>query len=306
MFLFESIPLHAGLAWIAILAGLMILNEVTRYNKQMGILFFVILPIFLTIFVWPKTSGIGTGAQTANWFAWVKTYSALVGCYIGLFLRFSDKAKSNKWFLTMAPAILALNILEAVIREFEVMGMQGVIDNMFYMGGPWNAMNGIAGIINMLCLSGWFGIIITKDKHHDLVWPDMIWPWIISYDLWNFAYVYNCLTDRAFYSAALLISCTIPAFTTKKGAWAQHRVHTLALYMMMMMTIPSFFVSSSYAVSSTHSAAAYYTVSILALAANVALAIYQIRTMIKYKKNPLKDDIYSHHKDYQTVLSENA
>ena len=296
----------AVLAWIVILAGLLFFNEVTRYNKQMGILFFIVIPALLMVFVWPKTSGAGTGVQTANWFAWVKTYSALIGCWIGLFLRFTDKAKSNKWFLTLAPGILIINIIEAVVREFEVMGMQGTIDGMFYMGGPWNAMNGIAGIINLLCVCGWFGIFITKDKHHDLVWPDMTWFWIIAYDLWNFAYVYNCLTDRAFYSAALLISCTIPAFTTKRGAWAQHRVHTLALYMMLMLTIPNFFVAGKYAVASTHSPTAYYAVSIIALVFNVAVGIYQVRTIIKKKKNPLMDELYTDHKGYQKIIQENA
>ena len=305
MFLFESIPLYSWVVWIVILAGLMIFNEITRYNMRTGIAFFIVLPILLTIFVWPKTSGIGTGSQTANWFAWVKVYSALVGCYIGLGMRFSKKMQSKKWCYILPPAILAINILEAVVREFQVMGMNGVIDGMFFKGGPWNAMNGIAGIINMLALCGWFGIVISKDKHHDLVWPDMMWFWIIAYDLWNFAYVYNCLTDRAFYSAALLISCTIPAFAIKKGAWAQHRVHTLALYMMLMLTIPNFFVAGKYAVASTHSSTAYYTVSIIALVFNVGVAIYQIRTIVKNKKNPLKDELYTNNIDYQAIRSEN-
>lgn len=305
MFLFESIPLYSWLVWLIILAGLMIFNEVTRYNKVTGIIFFIVLPIILTIFVWPKTSGIGSGSQTANWFAWVKVYSALIGCYIGLVLRFSKKVQSIKWCYILAPGILALNILEAVVREFEVMGMQGVIDGMFFMGGPWNAMNAIAGIINLLTICGWFGIVISKDKHHDLVWPDMMWFWIIAYDLWNFAYVYNCLTDRAFYSMALLLSCTIPAFTIKKGAWAQHRVHTLALYMMLMLTIPNFFVSSKFAVASTHSPAAYYTVSIIALLFNIGVGIYQVRTIIKTKKNPLKDDLYSDRKAYIAIRDVN-
>jgi hypothetical protein len=88
MFLFESIPLYSWLVWIAILAGLMIFNKITRYNLGTGIALFIVLPILLAIFVWPKTSGIGTGSQTANWFAWTKIYSALVGCYIGLGMRF--------------------------------------------------------------------------------------------------------------------------------------------------------------------------------------------------------------------------
>ncbi|NLH02164.1 MAG: hypothetical protein GX488_09785 [Clostridiales bacterium] len=305
MFLFEYIPWYSWLLWAAVLAGLIILNEVTRYNKYTGIAFFIVLPVFLTIFVWPKTSGIGTGSQTANWFAWAKVYSALVGCYIGLGMRFSKKMQETKWCYLLPPAILALNILEAVAREIQVMGMNGVIDDMFYMGGPWNAMNAAAGIINMLTICGWYGIIISKDRHHDLVWPDMMWFWIIAYDLWNFAYVYNCLTDRSFYSAALLLSCTIPAFTIKKGAWAQHRVHTLALYMMLMMTIPDFFVKSKFAVASTHSSSAYYAVSILALVFNIAVGIYQLKIIIKNKKNPLKDELYSDRKSYQAIKNEN-
>ena len=82
----------------------------------------------------------------------------------------------------------------------------------------------------------------------------MMWLWIIAYDLWNFAYDYNCVTDRAFYNAALLITCSIPAFTIRKGAWAQHRV---------------------------------------------------LRTMVKSRKNPITDDLYSDHKYYQMVRNEN-
>jgi len=305
MFFYEAIPWYSAFTWIGVLAGLLLFNEITRLNKQMGILFFIALPVILTIFVWPETSGAGTGAQTANWFAWVKVYSALIGCYIGLSLRFITKIQNKKWCLTLAPAILAVNIAEAVVREFEVMEMQGFIDGMFYMGGPWNAINGIAGILCLLTICGWFGITFSKDKHSDLVWPDMTWFWIIAYDLWNFAYVYNCLTDRAFYSMALLISCTIPAFLGKKGAWAQHRVHTLALYMMMMMTIPNFFVQGKYAVASTHSATAYYTISIIALVANAAVFLFQIYTIIKRKKNPLTDEIYDHLSESKKIKAGN-
>jgi hypothetical protein len=305
MFLFEAVPWPSWLVWFGILAGLIFLNEVTRYNKWTGLAFFVVLPIALNLFVWPRTSGADSGAQTANWFAWAKVWSALVGCYIGLSLRFT-KLKEHRWALALAPAILALNIMEAVIREFQVTGMQGVLEGMFYMGGPWNVMNGVAGLLNMLTLCGWFGIIFAKGKSHDLVWPDMTWFWIIAYDLWNFAYTYNCLTDRSFYSAALLISCTIPAFTIKKGAWAQHRVHTLALYMMAMMTVPDFFIKSKYAVASTHSPAAYYTVSAIALAANLAVAAYQVHVIIRKRKNPLKDELYADTAASRAIKEENA
>lgn len=308
MFLFESIPWYSCLVWIAILALLMIFNEITRYNKLTGIIFFIVLPIFLSFFLWPKTSGVGSGSQTANWFAWAKVYSALAGCFMGMCLRFSKKMQNGtapKWYYIFPPLLLGINIVEAVFREIQVIGMHGITEGMFYMGGPWNAMNAIAGILCLITMCGWFGIIITKDKRHTLVWPDMMWFWIIAYDLWNFAYVYNCLTDRSFYSIALLLSCTIPAFTIKKGAWAQHRVHTLALYMMLMLTIPNFFVEGKYAVASTHSQAAYYTVSIIALTANLAVFAYQIYTAIKKKKNLLKDELYQDSKQYISLIDEN-
>jgi len=310
-FFYEAIPWYSVLMWLSILAGLLIFNEITRFNKQTGIFFFILLPIVLTIFVWPETSGEASGAQTANWFAWTKVYSALIGCSIGLFLRFVYKKSWSKYFLILAPGILVINIIEAVVREVEVAGMQGIVEGMFYMGGPWNYLNAIAGVLNLLLVCGWFGIFITKDRHHDLVWSDMTWFWIIGYDLWNFAYVYNCLTDRAFYSMALIISCTIPAFFArkyfgKKGAWAQHRVHTLALYMMLMMTVPNFFVIGKFAVASTHSAAAYYTISIIALVFNAGIFGYQIYTIIKRKKNPLKDELYDHLNESKKMKANNA
>ncbi|MEZ5188555.1 MAG: DUF5692 family protein [Microbacterium sp.] len=77
MFLFESIPWYAWAAWFAVLAALILLNEITRRSKWVGIGVFVALPIVLTIFVWPTTAG--EGSATGSWFHWVKVYSALVG-----------------------------------------------------------------------------------------------------------------------------------------------------------------------------------------------------------------------------------
>jgi len=76
--------------------------------------------------------------------------------------------------------------------------------------------------------------------------------------------------------------------------------------MMLMLTIPNFFVHGKYAVASTHSSTAYYTVSIIALVFNVGVAIYQIRTIVKNKKNPLKDELYTGTKDYQAIKNENS
>ena len=306
MFLFQAIPWYSWLMFFAVLGGLMLLNELGRYNKYTGIALFIVLPIILTIFVWPTTSGANSGQSTANWFQWAKTYSALTGCVIFMGLRFSKKIQNKKWYYVLPAAILAFNILEAVLREFEVSKMNGVVDGMTYIGGPWNIMNAIAGILSILTICGWFGIIVSTDKQKDMIWPDMLWFWIIAYDLWNFAYLYNCVTDRALYGGvALLLACTIPAFFIKQGAWLQHRAQTLGIWMMVVMCFPEFFTAGKFAVVSTHNPTAYMVVSVIALAANAGVAIYQIRTIAKTKRNPFKDELYTELKSYKEIKDSN-
>lgn len=306
LFLFESIPWYSWLAWFGVLAALIIGNEITRRWKWAGIAVFIVLPIVLTIFVWPTTAG--PDSSTGTWFHWVKVYSALAGCLGFMAIRYIPKLQTNRWALAFPPAILAINITEACIRDFQVgaMGVREMVDGVFMVSGPWNYMNGIAGLLNLLTICGWFGIFISRDKEKDMIWPDMLWFWIIAYDLWNFAYVYNCVGDHSFYAgAALLISCTIPAFFIKRGAWLQHRAHTLALWMMFTMAVPSFVTSSKFAVNASHSDAALMTVSALALAANVAVAVYQIYVIVRGRKNPLRDELYTDLASYKSIREAN-
>lgn len=301
MFLFDTFTIAQGAMWFLVLFALIGANELARRNKWVGLLCFLVLPIFLTIFVWPTTAG--EGSSTGTWFHWVKVYSALAGCLGFMALRFIPGLAEKKWALCFPPLILAINILEAVIRDFQCYGLQGMVDGVFMVGGPWNIMNGIAGILNLLTICGWMGIFISKDKDKDMMWPDMIWPWIIAYDLWNFAYVYNCVGDHSFYAgAALLISCTIPAFLLKKGAWLQHRAQTLAFWMMFTMAVPSFVTSSEFAVESSHNPTALFVVSFLALASNIAVVILQLYKMKKNKANPLTGEVYTDTKAYKEVV----
>lgn len=291
MFLFESIPWYSLVMWFIVLITLMFLNEVTRRNKYIAIFSFAILPIFLSIFVWPKTALPGT--SVGSWFHWVKLYSVLAGCLGFMLLRYNKKYQKNKFFLIFPALILAINISEAVIRDFESLAFNGLVDGMLIIGGPWNLMNGIAGILNILTISGFLGIIISKDKNKDMLWPDQLWFWIVAYDIWNFAYVYNCVGDHAFYAGlALLLSCTIPLLFIRKGNWLQNRAHTLAFWMMFVMAVPAFVDSSKFAVKSSHNETALFIISALSLIINVAVFIYHFRKILKDKKNPLKDDIH--------------
>lgn len=304
MFLFESLSWAQALMWVVVLAALIGLNEVTRRWRAAGLAFFVALPIVLTIFVWPNTAG--ADSSTGTWFHWVKVYSSLAGCLGFMALRYHPKLAAKRWALAFPPLILAINIAEAVIRDFQVAGMsEGMQDGVYMIGGAWNYMNGIAGIINLVTICGWAGIFISKGASKDMIWPDMLWFWIIAYDLWNFAYVYNCVGDHAFYAgAALLISCTIPAFFLKRGAWLQHRAHTLALWMMFTMAVPSFVGDSQFAVESSHNPTALFTVSLLSLVANVGVLVYQVRKIAQTRRNPLTGaELYTDLQAFQRVVA---
>ena len=302
MFLFESIPWYSALMWFAVLAGLMLFNEIARMNKWVSLFMFLVLPIGLTFTVWPHTAGPDSSVGT--WFHWAKVYSSLAGCLGFLAIRHIKGWSNNKYILIFPPAILAINILEAVVRDFQCYGFNGFVDGIMIVGGPWNIMNGVAGILNIITITGWMGIFISRDRKKDMMWPDMLWFWIIAYDLWNFAYVYNCVGDHAFYAgAALLISCTIPAFFIKKGAWLQHRAQTLGIWMMFVMCFPSFVDTSKFAVKSSNDPAALMLVSSLALASNIAVFAYYLYRIKKYSLNPFKEEMYTDLEAYKEVAA---
>ena len=336
------------LVWLAVLVSLFGLNELTRRFKWIGFFAFVVLPTVLTI-LW-----LTVLRETAymDWFHLLKVYSSTAGC-IGFWCirhlkgtnkktgkewKLSDKA----WALCFPPLILAINIAEAVIRDFQV-GMNysgGVVECLnnqvqFYIGGSWNYMNAIAGILNVITITGWFGICIRKktkkDGSQDMLWPDMLWFWIIAYDLWNFAYTYNCLPGHAWYCGlALLIAPTLCAFTIGKGAWLQHRAQTLALWCMFAQTFPAFLDEGRFAVDSSSASQlktlateqgiklvdgnvsaiaggasvntnALFIFSLLALIFNIGVFGYMIYKVVKTKRNPYTSELYTDLAKYQEI-----
>ncbi|WP_270479368.1 DUF5692 family protein [Collinsella tanakaei] len=304
--------------WLFILFALMAFNELGRSKPWAGITLFGIVPLVLTIFVWPTTAAPGNEYGTGTWFNWVKTYSALAGCLGFMALRFvswtgkdgqTHHLYEKKWALRFPPLILAINIAEAVLRDFQVFSFGlwggGTVENLWTISGPWNIMNGIAGILNIITICGWLGIFVSRDKTRDMIWPDMIWPWIIAYDLWNFAYTYNCISDHSAYCGlALLLSCTIPTFFIKRGAWLQHRAQTLGLWIMFIMTVPQF-ADRIAPIPTTHNPTAFFIVSAVALAFNAGVAVYQLLQIKRRSLNPLHDEIYTHTRPYKAVVDEN-
>ena len=323
MFLFNYADGASALSvwgvWIIVFVALFGLNEIARRWKAIGFLCFFILPLILSILWFTVLSD----TTYTDWFHLAKVYSSTAGC-IGFWCirhvkwenklpgkewRLSDK----KWALCFPPLILAINIIEAVARDFQV-GIQyhggGVLadEAMYVLGGSWNFMNGIAGILNIITITGWFGICIkkqtAKDGSKDMLWPDMLWFWIIAYDLWNFAYTYNCLPGHAWYCGfALLLAPTICAFTVGKGAWLQHRAQTLALWCMFAQTFPSFIDKGAFAVKSPYNPALLFAFSFVALVVNIAVFIYMIYKIGKTKRNPYLGELYTDLEKYKEVKS---
>lgn len=302
MFFFEAQPLSTWLVSLLIFIILIGLNEVGRRYKSGFLAIFIALPIILTLFVWPNTT---EGTSVNDWFHYAKVYSALTAALIFWITRHVKGASSKKWVLFLTPTILIINIFEAIARDFQIYGLHlnnEMFDGMMTLSGSWNMMNGIAGILNVITITGWMGICISKDKSKDMLWPDMLWFWIIAYDLWNFAYTYNCIPDHSFYAGIpMLLAPTLAAFFIKKGAWLQHRAQTLAIWCMFAMTVPSFIDHSQFAVKSTHNAAPLFTASFLALVANIGVFGYYIYKIVKTKRNPIKEELYTDLESYKII-----
>lgn len=282
--------------WFVVLGLLIGLNELARASKWGSVILFMVLPIVLTP-IW----FFAGDSEITSWFHWVKVYSALTGSLIYMVIRFTNFHKKYPWYLVLVPLILAINIAEAVIREFQVgiMGFEGMIDGMQYISGGWNYVNAVAGILNLLLICGWVGIFATTDKKKDMLWPDQTKLWIIAYGVWNIAYVYACAPGNAFYSGvALNIAATIPALFWAKGTWMQNRAQTLSFWMMWVMTFPYFFaMGSSFNVSVSYNPTANWTLAIISLALNIVLAVWQVTRIIKLRLHPLKDEIWKDTKD---------
>lgn len=323
MFVFNTLEGGSFLAafsmWIVVFVCLFVFNEVARRFKWMGFLSFVVLPVILTV-IWFTVMKETT---YTDWFHLAKVYSATAGS-IGFWLirHYEKKDKSgnviwrlatNKIALCFPPLILAINILEAVARDIEVgstfwMINSGAIEGeiMGVLGGPWNYMNAIAGILNIITITGWFGIVIRKmsdkDKSRDMLWPDMLWFWILAYDIWNFVYTYNCIPTHSWYAGlALLIAPTLCAFTVGKGAWLQHRAATLAIWCMFAQTFPLFQDTGKYMVASTYNPTIYTILGALSLLVNLAVFVYMIMKVTKTKRNPYKAELYVDHPEYKAI-----
>ena len=329
--LFQIYGENAGwqlLGWVLVFAALVVLNEIARRSKIGGIVCFLAVPAALTVYFIAIYVCAAQGAEWAlnndtyvhmnSWFHYAKLYAATAGCIGFMMLKYHWGIGKTHWFKAFPFVIVAINILIAVASDFES-GIRGLMalqetgsrwwlssENVWLYGGWWNWVNGIAGILNILCMTGWWGIYSSKDKK-DMLWPDMTWCFIIAYDLWNFEYTYNNLPTHTWYCGlALLLAPTFANALWNKGGWIQNRANTLALWCMFAQVFPLFQDASRFSVIPTvyadgfmdaavHPAAADPTmqgvVAVLALAANVIVLAVIIKRAKEQHKNPYKEEI---------------
>lgn len=165
------------------------------------------------------------------------------------------------------------------------------------IGGYWNLMSAAAGLLNCITVTGLGKVIISspnKQKVRGLLWVDQLWPWIIAYDLWNHAFLYNSLADYTWYcTLALLLACTIPAFWWAKGQWIWFRCFTLVFWISFYNWFPALSTPPGYMHNfATMNPAANIVSSGLALAFNIGVFVYWLYKIIKTRRNPLTNALF--------------
>ncbi len=277
------------------------LNEIARRSLKSGLFMYVLVPIFLVLFIWPHT----LDESINDWFNIAKMIAILSFSWIVLALRFSKKIQSISWFKYLVPLFLTINMVEAILKDFELSSLNpGMYEGIYRYGGGWNIANGVAGILNIILICGFVGIYIAKDKEKTMVWPDMLFWWIIAYDFWNYTFIYNNGGGRSFYMGGALIAAGIATHFIKRGAWMQHRVFTLVLNQYFLWILPSVFLTSDIAVQASYDPAANWTLSLISLGLNVSLLIYQGYTMYTKKRNGYTGEIFVDTKEYQKTIAE--
>ena len=246
------------LGWCLVFLGLVLLNELGR-TKFGGVFVFFIVPAALTVYFIVAAAGKNSFASEwyvikymDGWFHYAKLYAATIGCIGFIFLarKWTALGKSE-WFKCWPFIIVGINILIAVASDFESAIKGGITggwwvsnEGVFLYGGWWNLLNGLAGIINIACMTGWWGIYSSKKgklEKQDMLWPDMTWMFIIAYDVWNFEYTYLNLPTHSWYcGVALLLAPTFANAFWNKGAWIQNRANTLAIWCMWAQVVPTF------------------------------------------------------------------
>lgn len=349
------------LGWLLVFLGLIALNEIARQTKAGGVAIFGVILGVLTVYFIAIRFGFFGGAESQTmqymdgWFHYFKLYASAAGCIGFMMLKYKEYLGKYDWFKVYPFLIVAANILIAVVSDmesainaFKVTGDLGGAwwasnEGVFLYGGWWNVVNAIAGVLNIFCMTGWWGIYSSKDKK-DMLWPDMTIWFIVAYDLWNFEYTYSNLPTHTWYCGfALLLAPTFANALWNKGGWIQNRANTLAIWCMFAQVFPMFQLCKTFSVLPTlyggaaakgYSALDLYgpaidvynsgvntagevianmgitadpraqgVVAVLALFANVVCLAVIIKRAKKMGINPYKQEVFAGTKDFEQAMA---
>ena len=331
------------LGFVLVFTCLVLANEFARRTKAGGIFCFLALPAALTVYFIAIYVGAAAGAEWAlnnqtytnmnSWFHYAKLYAATAGCIGFMMLKYKWSIGKTEWFKVFPFVIVAINILIAVGSDFEN-AIRGAIalqetgsrwwlssEGVWLYGGWWNVANGIAGLLNIFCMTGWWGIYQSKKKD-DMLWPDMTWVFIVAYDIWNFEYTYLNLPTHSWYCGfALLLAPTFAAMFWNKGGWIQNRANTLATWCMFAQVFPMFQDNSRFTTISTLYADGFMdparhpeladptaggVIAVISVLANLAALAYIIKRAKAQGINPYKNEVWKGSADYEEAMKRAA
>lgn len=327
---------------VVVLLGLILMNEFGRGSKFGGIVTFVAIPGALTIYFVVLRIAAAAGAEWAatnqttmymnGWFHYAKLYAALAGCIGFMMIKYEWGVGRKHWFKAFPFVIVAANILIAVASDLES-AIKGwncwwlTSEGVWQYGGWHNVMNAAAGVLNIFCMTAWWKIYPSRDRK-DMIWADMTWVYILTYDIWNFTYTYNCLPTHSWYcGVALLLAPTIAALWWNRGGWIQNRAFTLAIWCMFAQVYPLFVATfadgtqpypwavlpATYADGTLNGITEGGNANVnpwpmlilgaVSLAANAAALAYILCQSGKRHINPYKEEVFTNQKYYKDAMA---
>lgn len=204
---------------LLLFVGLVITEEIFHRYPKFSLAFFSIVSIILFP-CWVLLVGV------EDWFAWMKVFSIASGIIVLSLLRTTKLRNSAKLVQWITYAFLAVNILEATVRDAVV-------------GNAANYLNAAAGFLLIVTLEKLRTVHIDKkEKHRDLLWSGMTLSWIVGYTLWNWTFVYlNFGLQSSLMHVAVLGSAFLVVFRNK-DRWLQARAFTLGMYFVLFHSLP--------------------------------------------------------------------
>lgn len=198
-------------------------QELFRRSQYVTLACFGILP-FVLIGYW-----LGTG--NTDWFKWVKIFSVIVAVWVLYLCRYT-RLGEKRGFLSLIYGILAINILEAVTKDYAG-------------GGIAHICNAVAGAILIVTLP-WPRFqdshpaameIDRTGPHRDFLYNSISRGWMLCYTLWNLIFIYLNYPDDTAIHIAVLGSALVFGWK-RPELWFQARAFTLGTFLFYVFTLP--------------------------------------------------------------------